>query len=70
MRKCEDRCTEELDVLTSLGLLNNLFRASLVRTSPIGSRLWRLLVSKVFKYDYENYMPVTVWYQTCRAASQ
>lgn len=63
VRKCEDRCTEEFDVLASLGLLNNLFRASLVRTSPIGSRLRRLLVSKVFKYDYENYMPVTVWYQ-------
>ena len=61
VKKCDDRCTKELNVLTSVGLLNNLFRASLVCTSPIGSRLQRLLVSKVFKYDCENYMPVTVW---------
>ena len=68
VKKCEDRCTKELDVLASLGLCSSLFRASLVRTSPTGSRLRRSLVSKVFKYDCEDYVPVTVWYQNLQCS--
>lgn len=68
VKKCEDRCTKELDVLASLGLLSSLLRASLVHTSPTGSRLRSSLVSKVFRYDCEGYVPVTAWYQNLQSS--
>lgn len=68
VKECEERCTKDLDVPTSLGLLDDLFRAGFVCAFPIGSRLQKLWVPSVFKYDYGNYTPVTVWYH--RPAAQ
>lgn len=42
VKECEERCTKELDVPTSLGLLDDLFRAGFVCAFPIGSRLQKL----------------------------
>lgn len=40
--------TKESDLPTSLGLLDDLFRAGFMCASSVGSRLQRLLVSRVF----------------------